>query len=125
MGLQINSKRNQKSKTVSKSITEAYNKSSVAKSEEIVKNEDGNSTSQVDEQENVQVEEKGIVQELVEEFDTPSVEFGESKEVVEVDFSGMTKDELEEFARETLDLELDKRKKKSDLIDEIKEALNK
>jgi hypothetical protein len=37
-----------------------------------------------------------------------------------VDFESMTKDELESWARDNLDLELDKRKTKKSLIEEIK-----
>lgn len=39
-----------------------------------------------------------------------------------VDFESMTKDELESWARDNLDLELDKRKTKKSLIEEIKET---
>ena len=47
----------------------------------------------------------------------------EDEDISSTDFSLMSKDELESWARENIDLELDKRKKKSDLISEIKEAL--
>lgn len=39
-----------------------------------------------------------------------------------VDLESMTKDELESWARDNLDLELDKRKTKKSLIEEIKAA---
>lgn len=115
--LKINSKRNQKPKTVSNSIAETYNKSSVAKSEsqEVQENEEVAEEVIEDTQTNDEV-----LTEVAEEFELGSQTFNETEIV---DFESMTKDELEIFARENCDLELDKRNKKSDLIEQIREAL--
>jgi len=56
---------------------------------------------------------KKVVEEVVEEVIV--------EDVVEVDYDAMTKVQLEEHGR-TLGIELDRRKKKSDLIEELKAA---
>lgn len=114
MGITVNSIRNRK---VAKEAADNYNKAAKAKQsqEEVVEEQDDldmTSAEAISElKEEVAEEEASIVEEVEE----PSEELS---------LDSMTKDELEIYARENLDLELDKRKKKTDLIAEIIEASN-
>ena len=104
--IKINSIRNRE---VSKNLTESYNKSSDAKDVKQV-NEDEVTDAIIELKEQVAEEEAYVDEEVIEET------------AEELSLDSMTKGELEDYARENLDLELDKRKKKSDLIAEIIEA---
>jgi hypothetical protein len=118
MGITVNSIRNRK---VAKEAADNYNKAAKAKQsqEEVVEAQDDldmTSAEAISElKEEVAEEEASVVEEVVEEVEEPSEELS---------LDSMTKDELEIYARENLDLELDKRKKKTDLIAEIIEASN-
>ena len=87
-----------------------------------------NSKSSKDDGDVVLSGDEDVVENNVQEevIDQHNIVEDSSEEVVEpsgdIDFSSMTKGELEEYARENLGIELDKRSKKSDLIDIIVEA---
>tara|TARA_R110000765_G_scaffold96266_1_gene181055 strand:- start:8141 stop:8476 length:336 start_codon:yes stop_codon:yes gene_type:complete len=111
MGIKVNSVKGhlKNQKIVAKSATDAYNKSSKAKVQEVV------------------------VEDVIEAQDTDVVDDcendaccdPESIDEIKVLLATLTKTGLEDYAREHCSLELDKRKSKSDLVSEILECYNK
>lgn len=120
--IKINSIRNRE---VSKNLTESYNKSSDAKDVKQV-NEDEVTDAIIELKEQVAEEEASVVEDAAKQVQIEPTDFGalevEEETAEELSLDSMTKGELEDYARENLGLELDKRKKKSDLIAEIIEA---
>ena len=95
--IKVNTIRNRKT---SKDVSEAYNKMSAAKQVEELK-------------------ENNSVEESVDEVESNDT----ITQTEEIDLGSLTKAELLEYALEKLDLELDKTKKKSELIEEIESSL--